>query len=83
MSKNDVIIKSVIELNRILESVIGFQYLLPESAETDYMNVFIRSSLEKIEIDLKGVIKNIFDDPYLCELFAQDRSEERADGLCK
>lgn len=59
MSKNDIIIKHMIELNCIVDSVIGFQNLIPDSGEDYCFNAFVRSSLEKIEMDLKEVIKNV------------------------
>lgn len=61
MSKNDINTKVdfVIELNRIIDSLIGFQNLIPEGIEDDCFNLFVRSSLEKIEIDLKKVVSNV------------------------
>lgn len=49
MSKNDITINAVIELNRIIDSVVGFRDLIPEGTEHDSFNLFVRSSLEKIE----------------------------------
>ena len=59
MSKIDVITKSVIDLNRIIDSLIGFQGLIPEGTDDDYFNLFVRSSLEKLEIDLRKVVDDV------------------------
>lgn len=59
MSKNDITINAVIELNRIIESVVGFRDLIPEGTDHDSFNLFIRSSLEKIEFDLREVVKDL------------------------
>nr|AAC37127.1 ORF3; putative [Plasmid pVT736-1] len=57
MSKNDINIRTVIELNRIIDCMIGFQNLIPEGTEYDCFNLFVRSSLEKFELDLREVVK--------------------------
>lgn len=60
MSKIDVITKSlVIDLNKTVDSLIGFRELIPEGTEHDCFNLFVRSSLEKLEIDLKKIIDDI------------------------
>ena len=47
MSKIDVITRSVIELDRVINSLVGFKDLIPEGADDDCFNLFVRSSLEK------------------------------------
>ena len=59
MSKNDIIMNHMIELDCIVDSVIGFRNLIPEGGEDHCFNAFVRSSLEKVEKDLKEVIKNV------------------------
>ena len=51
--------KHMIELDCIVDSVIGFRNLIPEGGEDHCFNAFVRSSLEKVEKDLKEVIKNV------------------------
>ena len=59
MSKIDVITRSVIDLNRIIDSLIGFQGWIPEGTDYDCFNLFVRSSLEKLEIDLRKVVDDV------------------------
>lgn len=59
MSKIDVITRSVIELDRVINSLVGFKDLIPEGADDDCFNLFVPSSLEKLEIDLRKVVDDV------------------------
>ncbi|WP_419852446.1 hypothetical protein [Actinobacillus pleuropneumoniae] len=58
MSKNDVIINLVIDLNVLVDGINGFSSLIPEGTEHDEFNLSVKMFLRQVACQLKESTEN-------------------------